>query len=117
MTAPAPAGTPWPGSPVTENATVELSELRGAYRRLLISAPETCRRSRAGQFVAIATGDELVHPLRRFFTLVDVEPASGRVELLIAATSPATAWIGQRRPGDVLDVFGPLGRPFPRPPA
>ena len=116
MTAVAPPTRPWPESPVVETATVELSEPCGAYRRLLLLAPETCRRSRAGQFVALSVGDDLVRPLRRFFTLVDVERSDGCVELLIAATSPATAWLGARRPGDVLDVFGPLGRPFPDPP-
>jgi dihydroorotate dehydrogenase electron transfer subunit len=37
------------------------------------------------------------------------------VEIVFAANGPGTRWLAQRRPRDVLDVIGPLGRPFALP--
>jgi len=37
------------------------------------------------------------------------------VELVVAAHGPGSTWVTRRRPGDLVDVAGPLGRPFPQP--
>jgi dihydroorotate dehydrogenase electron transfer subunit len=54
--------------------------------------------------------------LRRAFSIHDVRPDhGGTVEIVFAANGPGTQWLAERRARDVLDVTGPLGRPFPVP--
>jgi dihydroorotate dehydrogenase electron transfer subunit len=72
---------------------------------------------RPGQFIAVAVGGAGTPMLtRRAFSVHDVRPDhGGTVEYVFAAHGPGTQWLAQRRARDVLDVIGPLGRPFPLP--
>lgn len=86
----------------------------GAYRRLLLRAPELADRARPGQFVALAVGEEpSAMLLRRAFSIHRAE--AGTVELVVAGHGPGSRWVTQRRSGDTVDLVGPLGRPFPQP--
>ena len=54
--------------------------------------------------------------LRRAFSIHDVRPDhGGTVEFVFAAAGRGTRWLAERRARDVLDLTGPLGRPFPVP--
>ncbi len=54
--------------------------------------------------------------LRRAFSIHDVRPDhGGTVEFVFAAKGPGTRWLAERRTRDVIDLTGPLGRPFPVP--
>lgn len=88
-------------------------EAMGAYWRLDLRAPAVVDATRPGQFVAIAVGDGLGMPLRRFFSVLSTDAATGVIQILLAVHNPGTRWLSQRRPGDELDLLGPLGRPFP----
>jgi len=70
-----------------------------------------------GQFVALAVGGPGTSMLlRHAFSIHDVRPDhGGTVEFVFAANGPGTQWLAERRSRDVLDVAGPLGRPFPVP--
>jgi dihydroorotate dehydrogenase electron transfer subunit len=95
-------------------ATVVANEPAGAYRRLVIDAPAIAERARPGQFVALAVGEEPTATLlRRAFSLH--RAGDGRIEIVVAAHGVGSTWVTRRRAGDVLDVVGPLGRPFPQP--
>jgi dihydroorotate dehydrogenase electron transfer subunit len=89
----------------------------GAYFCVTIEAPEIARGAEAGQFLAVAVGaDDLI--LRRFFSIHDRKVGgrdSGCVTFVLAVRNKGTAWLAGRRPGEVIDVVGPLGRPFPLP--
>jgi len=104
------------GRPVQVQATVRENEPVGAYRHLELEAPGIAAGARPGQFVAFAVGDPPTATLlRRAVSLYATEPSSGRVEVVLAAHGPGTAWLTRRQPGDVVDVVGPLGVPY-RPP-
>ena len=95
-------------------ATLVANEPAGAYRRLVIDAPLIAARARPGQFVALAAGQEPTSTLlRRAFSIHWAR--DGQVELAVAAHGVGSTWVSRRRPGDVLDMVGPLGRPFPIP--
>jgi len=88
-----------------------------AYHAITIVAPGIAARFKPGQFVALAVGGpETSMVLRRTFSIYDVRPDhGGTVEFVFAAGGPGTRWLSERRARDVLDLTGPLGRPFPVP--
>ena len=78
---------------------------------LSFSSPLIARASRPGQFINVRVPDSIQGPLlRRPFSVSRV--TGDRVEILFNIVGPGTALIGARKRGDVLDVLGPLGRPF-----
>jgi dihydroorotate dehydrogenase electron transfer subunit len=68
--------------------------------------------SRAGQFVHIRSGDFTGMVLRRPFSLNTVDPATGIVTIHFRVVGRATEWFTRLRSGDLVDLLGPLGRPF-----
>jgi len=88
-----------------------------AYHAITIVAPGIAARFKPGQFVAVAVGGpDTSMVLRRAFSIHDVRPDhGGTVEFVFAATGRGTRWLAERRAREVLDLTGPLGRPFPVP--
>jgi dihydroorotate dehydrogenase electron transfer subunit len=102
-------------APVQVRAAKVVSvEPAGAYVRLALDAPQLAERAEPGQFVALAVGEEPTSTLlRRAFSIHWAR--DGVVEIVVAAHGVGSSWVTRRRPGDVVDVVGPLGRPFPVP--
>jgi dihydroorotate dehydrogenase electron transfer subunit len=73
-------------------------------------APAIARALRPGQFVNIKVDDGLSPLLRRPFSAHRIE--RDRIEVLFDVVGKGTAILSQKRPGDLLDVLGPLGVPF-----
>lgn len=92
----------------------------GDYFQFTLVAPEIAKSARPGQFVAVAVGGEnTAMLLRRAFALYSARPGGGEfagtIEFVVAEHGAGTRWLTQRRVGDILDVVGPLGTPFPMP--
>ena len=85
------------------------------YFKVTFYAPEICATARAGHFVhiKIAHADELV--LRRPFSICNVSPSSGELEVIYKVVGSGTRVLSTLRPGEVCDLLGPLGKPFSRP--
>ena len=75
-------------------------------------APALAVGSRAGQFVHVRTGDFSGMVLRRPFSLNTADPATGIVTIHFRVIGRGTDWFTRLRPGDQIDLLGPLGRPF-----
>jgi dihydroorotate dehydrogenase electron transfer subunit len=108
---------PLPAHPPVQR-TVEVVGARAvdAYVELRLAAPEIAERAQPGQFVAFAVGGETSGLLlRRSIAISTAE--DGVVTVVVSAAGPGSTWLTQRRAGDTVDVVGPLGRPFPVPPA
>ena len=103
--------------PVQVRGTVLTVRRVDAYHAMTVVAPGIAARFRPGQFVALAVGGPATSMLmRRAFSIHDVRPDhGGTVEFVFAATGAGTRWLAERRARDVLDITGPLGRPFPVP--
>ncbi len=85
-----------------------------AYIELRLAAPEIADAAVPGQFVAFAIGGESsALLLRRSIAIAGTD--DGTVTVVVAAHGPGSTWLAARQPGDVVDVVGPLGRPFPMP--
>ena len=87
-----------------------------AYVELTLAAPEIAERAEPGQFVAFAIGGATsALLLRRSIAIAGAD--DGDVTVVVAPHGPGSTWLSERRPGDSVDVVGPLGRPFPEAPA
>ncbi|KWX00718.1 Dihydroorotate oxidase B [Carbonactinospora thermoautotrophica] len=107
------AGRPAPGPLQIRDAEVLRLEPAGAYHALTLRAPGIPERTRPGHFVALAVGGERsAMLLRRAFSVHRVRPAEQTVDIVFAVHGAGTAWLAARRPGDTVDVVGPLGQPF-----
>ena len=104
-------------APVQVRGTVLTVRRVDAYVAMTVVAPAIATRFRPGQFIAVAVGGPQSAMLaRRAFSVHDVRPDhGGTVEFIFLAREPGTQWLAECRARDVLDVVGPLGRPFPVP--
>lgn len=75
-------------------------------------APELATGSRAGQFVHARTGDLSGLVLRRPFSINTADPATGVITIHFRTIGRGTEWFTRLRPGDTVEMLGPLGRPF-----
>jgi dihydroorotate dehydrogenase electron transfer subunit len=75
-------------------------------------APELAAGARAGQFVHARTGDLSGLVLRRPFSINTADPATGVITIHFRTIGRGTEWFTHLRPGDTVDMLGPLGRPF-----
>ncbi len=75
-------------------------------------APELATGSRAGQFVHVRPGDYSGLVLRRPFSINTADPATGVITIHFRTVGRGTDWFTHLRPGDSIDMLGPLGRPF-----
>ena len=75
-----------------------------------IQSPRIAGRALPGSFVHLTCGPEL--PMRRPMSVMRASPANGWLDMLFKAHGKGTRMLSERRPGDVLSVMGPIGRPF-----
>lgn len=103
--------------PVQMRAPVLTVRRVDSYHAITVVAPSIAERFRSGQFAAVAVGGEQSSMLlRRVFSIHEVKPDyGGTVEFLFEVRGSGTAWLAERRARDLLDIVGPLGRPFPLP--
>src|SRR6187397_805457 len=75
-------------------------------------APALASGSRAGQFVHVRPGDFSGMVLRRPFSINTADAATGILTIHFLVIGRGTDWFTHLRPGDRVDLLGPLGRPF-----
>ena len=105
---------------VQESCEIYAVRRVGAYYEFTLVAPEIAAGFQPGHFVAVAVGGEnTAMILRRSFALLGASQPAGQfaatIQLVVAEHGPGTRWLVQRQAGEVLDVVGPLGTPFPLP--
>ena len=83
------------------------------YFRLDLNAPRIAAASGPGQFVMVRCGEGLLPLLRRPISVASTD--GERLSLVVRAVGPGTRWMQDRRPGDRVDLLGPLGNRFSRP--
>lgn len=71
-------------------------------------APELAHEAKPGQFVAVAA-ETGVQILRRPFSVYTVSPEQGLASILFSVYGPTTRALATYRPGDTIDLLGPLG--------
>jgi dihydroorotate dehydrogenase electron transfer subunit len=90
------------------------TELSPAIFLLVIERPDGFPDAYPGQFVSIRVSDSPVPLLRRPYSIMDLTPRT--LSLLVKVAGRGSAEIAARRPGDGIDLMGPLGgASFPEP--
>ena len=88
----------------------------GAYYVLSLTAPGIADIARPGHFVTLGIGgEESSMVLRRAFAIHQVQSRGvygGTLDVVIGVKGNGTKWLSERRRHDVVDIVGPLGRPF-----
>lgn len=73
-----------------------------------LEAPQIAKEARPGQFVMVKCGQDTILP--RPFSIHSAEGA--QIALLIGVVGKGTGWLSQKKKGDTLDIFGPLGNGY-----
>jgi dihydroorotate dehydrogenase electron transfer subunit len=73
-----------------------------------LEASEIAIAARPGQFVMVPCGDDTFLP--RPFSIHRVD--GGQIAMLFRVVGKGTGWLAQRKKGERLDIFGPLGNSF-----
>jgi len=79
-------------------------------------APWLAAGALAGQFVHVRTPDYSGLVLRRPFSINTCDRAAGDITIHFRVTGVGTEWMARAQPGELLEMLGPLGRPFERDP-
>jgi dihydroorotate dehydrogenase electron transfer subunit len=79
---------------------------------LALHAPGIAERANPGQFVHVRPGPGWDPLLRRPYSFCRIDRRGGEIELIVKPLGTGGAWIAERRPGDTLDLLGPLGTAF-----
>ncbi len=95
---------------VKSNALLSRDPDREIYL-LRAQAPEIADVVRPGQYLMVLCGDGQDMPLRRPLSIHRMS-RDGSIELLFAVVGRGTEWLVQRKEGDNIDIFGPLGNGF-----
>jgi dihydroorotate dehydrogenase electron transfer subunit len=77
-----------------------------------VRSPGIVDQARAGQFVHVRPGVGWDPLLRRPYSFCRIDRRAGEIELIVKPLGPGGRWIAERRPGDALDLLGPLGTSF-----
>jgi dihydroorotate dehydrogenase electron transfer subunit len=98
--------------PVTENRQLA----RNTYL-IRLHCPELARAIRPGQFVMLriaeGTNPLLGRPFALYDTVLDEDGAPVGVDIVYLVVGKMTGLLATLRPGDALQVWGPLGNGFP----
>jgi len=73
-----------------------------------LDCPPIATEAKPGQFVMVRCGEDCFLPRPLSVHRVD----GGKLALLFEIVGKGTEWLAQRKKGDKLDIFGPLGNGF-----
>ena len=97
--------------PLLEVAPVVSSrEVMPGVIQLWLETPAVARTALPGQYVMLKCGADTF--LRRPFSIHRVTPDRSQVAFLFAVVGKGTVWLAGRKPGERIDLLGPLGNGF-----
>ncbi len=91
---------------------VESREILPGQWLSAVHAPPIASGARPGQYVHVRRPDLAGMVQRHPFAINTADAATGVVTIQSHARERGSPWLARLRPGDAMDVSGPLGRPF-----
>ena len=96
---------------------VRMERLSGDVIRMVLASQRIAESAMPGQFLNMRCGDSFRAYLRRPISICDIHKVDGTVDIVFQVRGAGTELLGRTRPGEAVDVMGPLGNPFkPVPP-
>lgn len=77
---------------------------------LKLNAPQTAAEAKPGSFVHLQCHP--LQPLRRPISIMRTDPDAGWIELLYKKVGEGTQLLSKRKPGELISLLGPIGKPF-----
>lgn len=104
-----------PRGPVHVRGEVIASKKVGAFRHLTLTAPGVPEHFRPGNFVAVSVPDRVTRRALWIHRLRQTSAMGPTLDVVVDPRGPGTSWLATQPVGTVLEVTGPLGRPFALP--
>ncbi|MDI6731745.1 MAG: dihydroorotate dehydrogenase electron transfer subunit [Candidatus Margulisbacteria bacterium] len=102
--------------PKQENCRIlQHQQIASTVFKLTLSSPNLCQEAKPGQFVNIRVSSKYDPLLRRPLSLHRIIKKDNAFQLLYEVVGKGTAILSQTKPGDDLDILGPLGSGFSLP--
>ena len=89
---------------------LENRALNHDHRMLVVEAPKLAAQSRPGQFAELATDGATL--LRKPISIAMADKANGTLTFVFRVIGKGTEHLGNLKPGNALDIIGPLGNGF-----
>ena len=86
-------------------------EIAQGFYDLVFEHPRMAELAKPGQFVHVVCGAKT---LRRPISICGIDAAAGTIRMVYQVRGEGTQWLSLIRPGDELDILGPLGHGFER---
>jgi dihydroorotate dehydrogenase electron transfer subunit len=96
--------------PIERDARLREVQSWGDFFRFVIDAPALGAGAEPGQFVMVKVSEGGFPLLRRPLGIHDAGP--GGIELFFKVSGQGTELLARKKPGDRLDIIGPLGKGF-----
>lgn len=90
-------------------------EVSTGYFKAVLECPQIASKALPGQFVQVRVCPSLDPLLRRPLSIHRVGLKQSSIEILYQVIGKATGILSQKKPGDSLDIIGPLGKGFDYP--
>jgi dihydroorotate dehydrogenase electron transfer subunit len=95
---------------VEEARILEHQAFAGDQYIMRVEAPEQAARAQPGQFSHIMVDDHCA--MRRPISIMRASAKSGWLDYLYKVVGEGTRLLAQRKVGETLNLFGPIGQPF-----
>ena len=77
-----------------------------------LKVPKTAAKAGPGQFINILCSSDNKLTLRRPISVMDADAEKGTLDIAYEIRGEGTKLLAERKPGEVLDIMGPLGNGF-----
>jgi dihydroorotate dehydrogenase electron transfer subunit len=102
---------------VEEAEIISHEAFAGEQYVMRVQAPGCARRALPGQFAHLTVDPQL--PMRRPISIMRASADAGWLDFLYKAVGDGTRLLAMRKPGEMINLMAPIGRPFdiehPRP--
>ncbi|HHV98578.1 MAG TPA: dihydroorotate dehydrogenase electron transfer subunit [Clostridiaceae bacterium] len=99
-------------SKLLKEKIIKIEKLAPLLFRLTIQSEYIAKNAKPGQFVNIKCCDGIDALLRRPISICSVNREQGLFDIVFEVRGRGTEILSLKKPGDILDILGPLGKSF-----
>ncbi|NTV90613.1 MAG: dihydroorotate dehydrogenase electron transfer subunit [Clostridiales bacterium] len=99
-------------SKILNEKVVSMENLAADIYKLTVSSPTLAAASLPGQFLNIKCSDGIAPLLRRPISICNADRENGTADIVFQVKGEGTALLSKKKPGDLVDIMGPLGNSF-----